>query len=106
MARKKHNNIPLNNNTVLKDYTIINRISSGGVLICIYGKNNITHETVAIKEYMPNYLQVREKDTNVYFKSIEDRKTFTQGLNQFFEEMSVISHIKHRISSILLIILK
>ena len=30
------------------------------------------------------------------FKSIEDRKTFTQGLNQFFEEMSVISHIKHR----------
>jgi non-specific serine/threonine protein kinase len=96
MARKKHNNIPLNNNTVLKDYTIINRISSGGFSFVYMGKNNITHETVAIKEYMPNYLQVREKDTNVYFKSIEDRKTFTQGLNQFFEEMSVISHIKHR----------
>lgn len=95
MSKKKFNNIPLEDNIIIKDYTINKRISSGGFSFVYLAKNNITNETVAIKEYMPNSMTIRDKGTEVYFKNKKDKDKFTNGLNQFFDEMSIISHIKH-----------
>ena len=93
---KKHKNLPLADNIVLKDYTIIKKISSGGFSFVYMAKNNITNQTVAIKEYMPNSMTIRDKeDMYVHFSDDKDRSKFLNGLNHFFEEMSVISHIKH-----------
>lgn len=92
---KKFNNIPLPENIILKDYTIIKRISSGGFSFVYLAKNNLTNEIVAIKEYMPNSNKIRTKGREVYIPDEKERYKFSLGLEQFFNEMSIISHIQH-----------
>ena len=59
-------NIELPNQTVVKDYTILRKLNSGGFSFVYMAKSNITGEIVAIKEYMPKRLKLREKGTVVY----------------------------------------
>ena len=92
---KKFSNIPLPNNIILKDYTILKRISSGGFSFVYLGMNNYTKEIVAIKEYMPNSITIRNKGMDVYITNKKDKIRFELGLEQFFNEMSIISHINH-----------
>lgn len=91
----KRKNISLENDTVIKDYTIQKKISNGGFSFVYLAINNLTSETVAIKEYIPNSMVLREKGCEIYFKNSKDEKRFKNGLDQFFNEMSIISHIKH-----------
>ena len=81
MSKKKFNNIPLEDNIIIKDYTINKRISSGGFSFVYLAKNNITNETVAIKEYMPNSMTIRDKGTEVYFKNKKDAQAVIDNPN-------------------------
>lgn len=96
MSEKKFKNIPLPNNYKIKDYTITRRISSGGFSFVYLAENNITKETVVIKEYMPNSISVREKGVETYIIDEKDYVKFQNGLKLFFKEMSIISRIKHK----------
>lgn len=91
----KHLNTPLPENIILKDYTITKKISSGAFSFVYMGVNNITKEVVAIKEYMPNSMRLRNKGVDVFLKNLKEEALFTKGLSNFFNEMALISHIKH-----------
>lgn len=88
-------NLPLPPLTQLKDYTIIKKISNGGFSFVYVAVNNITNETVAIKEFMPNSMKIRVDGKEVNVTDIKDKNKFDIGLKNFFQEMSVVAHIKH-----------
>lgn len=89
-------NIELPNQTVVKDYTILRKLNSGGFSFVYMAKSNITGEIVAIKEYMPKRLKLREKGTVVYINNKDTKKIFDLNFTLFIKEMETISKIKHK----------
>ena len=75
--------------TVLRDFTIQAVIGHGGFGIVYRAGHNELDLTVAIKEYLPIELAVREGAT-VQPRSGTDRKDFEQGLRRFRDEAQAL----------------
>ena len=75
--------------TVLRDFTIQAVIGHGGFGIVYRAGHNELDLTVAIKEYLPVELAVREGAT-VQPRSGTDRKDFEQGLRRFRDEAQAL----------------
>ena len=75
--------------TVLRDFTIQAVIGHGGFGIVYRAGHNELNLTVAIKEYLPVELAVREGAT-VQPRSGTDRKDFEQGLRRFRDEAQAL----------------
>ena len=76
-------------NTVLRDYTIEGVLGSGGFGIVYRARHNELGHIVAIKEYLPAELAVRE-GTTVYPRSSERSGEYEDCLERFREEAKAL----------------
>ena len=70
---------------VLRDYTIQEVLGHGGFGIVYKARHNELDHVVAIKEYIPSELAVRE-GTTIRARSAECETHFSDGLRRFREE--------------------
>ena len=83
MAKAKNQTLPVG--YMLQDYIITKVLSTGGFSF-VYLAQDANKHTVAIKEYMPTGLALREDGATVMLDSDDDAATFKHGLKCFFEE--------------------
>jgi serine/threonine protein kinase len=93
MALSKNQTLPIG--YALQDYTITKVLSTGGFSF-VYLAKDAHKKTVAIKEYMPTGLALREKGATVLLGSGSDSQTFKHGLKCFFEEGLALAKIDHK----------
>jgi|GEM_PF-2951454 len=79
----------------LGDYQIQRLLGDGGFGITYLAIDMRLNSKVAIKEYFPNELAIRENNRNVYPKSQRDSQDFAWGLQRFLEEAQTLAKFKH-----------
>lgn len=92
MANSKNQALPIG--YMLQDYIITQVLSSGGFSF-VYLAQDANKNIVAIKEYMPTGLALREDGATVMLNSDDDAATFKHGLKCFFEEGLALAKIDH-----------
>ncbi len=93
MATLKNQSLPIGYQ--LQDYTITQVLSTGGFSL-VYLAQDANKTIVAIKEYMPTGLALREDGAEVLLGSEDDMVTFKHGLKCFFEEGLALAKIDHK----------
>ena len=93
MANAKNKTLPIG--YILQDYIITKVLSTGGFSFVYLAKDS-NKQTVAIKEYMPTGLALREDGATVMLDSEDDAATFKHGLKCFFEEGLALAKIEHK----------
>jgi serine/threonine protein kinase len=79
----------------LQDYTITKLLSSGGFSF-VYLAHDPDKKVVAIKEYMPTGLALRDAGATVQLDQHGDSSAFKHGLKCFFEEGLSLAKIDHK----------
>jgi len=93
MASTKNQALPVG--YMLQDYIITKVLSTGGFSF-VYLAQDPNKNIVAIKEYMPTGLALREDGATVMLGNDDDAATFKHGLKCFFEEGLALAKIDHR----------
>ena len=93
MANAKNQSLPIG--YMLQDYIITQVLSTGGFSF-VYLAQDADKNVVAIKEYMPTGLALREDGATVMLSSDDDNATFKHGLKCFFEEGLALAKIDHK----------
>ncbi len=93
MANSKNQTLPIG--YMLQDYIITQVLSTGGFSF-VYLAQDQNNNIVAIKEYMPTGLALREDGATVMLGSEDDSATFKHGLKCFFEEGLALAKIDHK----------
>ena len=88
------NNAPLPDGLEIAGYRIVKKIASGGFSI-VYLAYDEDGNAVAIKEYLPSSLALRQPGELVPAISPENLPTFRIGLKCFFEEGRALARIAH-----------
>ncbi len=94
MSREHHRNA-LPENFRLEEYLVDSVLGHGGFGITYLAKDTNLEQWVAIKEYLPNDLAVREGLSTVYAKSTSDETAFGWGLERFIMEARTLAHFHH-----------
>ena len=81
--------------TRVQDFEFHRVLGHGGFGITYLGWNLALDIPVAIKEYLPADLAMREQDMSVLPKSSGDEADFHWGLDRFLDEARVIARFKH-----------
>lgn len=81
--------------TKLQDYTITRVLSSGGFSF-VYLAHDPNKKVVAIKEFMPNGLALRDGGATVQLEQHGDSASFKHGLKSFFDEGLALANIDHK----------
>jgi serine/threonine protein kinase len=76
-------------------YTIKEILGQGGFGITYLAHDNNLDEDVAIKEYLPIELAVRERDDSVQPITEDRNKNYEWGLDRFIKEARTLSKFKH-----------
>jgi serine/threonine protein kinase len=79
----------------LHNYTITRVLSSGGFSF-VYIAHDENKKVVAIKEYMPTGLALRESGAEIQLDPTADNTAFKHGLKCFFEEGLALAKIEHK----------
>jgi formylglycine-generating enzyme required for sulfatase activity/serine/threonine protein kinase len=79
----------------LQDYRLLSIIGHGGFGITYLAKDTKLNNEVAIKEYFPNDLAIREPGYNVQPKSQQDKENFAWGLERFLQEGQTLATFQH-----------
>jgi serine/threonine protein kinase len=79
----------------LLDYTITRVLSSGGFSF-VYLAQDPKKQIVAIKEFMPTGLALRQEGATVQLDKHGDSSTFKHGLKSFFDEGLTLAKIDHK----------
>ena len=79
----------------LDEYCLLRVLGTGGFGVTYLAEHIQAGNRVAIKEYLPNELAVREGVT-VHPKSSADRDGFEWGLARFLEEARTLARFEHR----------
>lgn len=88
------NNAPLPDGLEIAGYRIVKKIASGGFSI-VYLAYDEDGNAVAIKEYLPSSLALRQPGELTPMISAENLSTFRIGLKCFFEEGRALARISH-----------
>ena len=80
---------------MLHEYQLDRVLGSGGFGLTYLGWDTGLDKPVAIKEYLPNDLAVRETDHSVMPKSHGDEDNFQWGLERFLDEARTLARFKH-----------
>lgn len=88
------NNAPLPDGLEIAGYRIVKKIASGGFSI-VYLATDEDGNAVAIKEYLPSSLALREQGELVPAISAENFPIYRIGLKCFFEEGRALARIAH-----------
>jgi eukaryotic-like serine/threonine-protein kinase len=88
------NNAPLPDGLEIAGYRIVKKIASGGFSI-VYLAYDDDGNAVAIKEYLPSSLALRQPGELVPAISAENLPVFRIGLKCFFEEGRALARIAH-----------
>lgn len=88
------NNAPLPDGLEIAGYRIVKKIASGGFSI-VYLAYDEDGNAVAIKEYLPSSLALRQAGELVPAISAENLPVFRIGLKCFFEEGRALARISH-----------
>ncbi|HEY0845803.1 MAG TPA: serine/threonine-protein kinase [Noviherbaspirillum sp.] len=88
------NNAPLPDGLEIAGYRIVKKIASGGFSI-VYLAYDEDGNAVAIKEYLPSSLALRQSGELVPAISPENLSVFRIGLKCFFEEGRALARIAH-----------
>jgi serine/threonine protein kinase len=91
----KQQNMPLPSGTRLQQYSIDRVISTGGFSIVYLGYNELGIP-VAIKEFMPAGMKLRQSGEEATIASKEDDRRFQMGMRGFFKEAEAISRLDDR----------
>jgi formylglycine-generating enzyme required for sulfatase activity/serine/threonine protein kinase len=79
----------------LQEYRLQSILGHGGFGITYLAHDTALDAPVAIKEYLPNDLAVRERDYSVQPKSQQDADEFAWGLERFIQEARTLARFKH-----------
>src|ERR1044071_6374769 len=88
------NNAPLPDGLEIAGYRIVKKIASGGFSI-VYLAYDAPGNAVAIKEYLPSALALRQEGELAPRVSAADLPVFRLGLKCFFEEGRALAKIAH-----------
>ncbi len=88
------NNAPLPDGLEIAGYRIVKKIASGGFSI-VYLAYDEDGNAVAIKEYLPSSLALRQPGELIPTISADNLATFRIGLKCFFEEGRALARIAH-----------
>lgn len=88
------NNVPLPDGLELAGYRIVKKIASGGFSI-VYLAYDAEGNAVAIKEYLPSALALRQEGELAPAVSAANLPVFRLGLKCFFEEGRALAKIAH-----------
>jgi serine/threonine protein kinase len=88
------NNAPLPDGLEIAGYRIVKKIASGGFSI-VYLAYDEDGNAVAIKEYLPSSLALRQPGELVPTISTDNLQVFRIGLKCFFEEGRALARISH-----------
>ncbi|MCB5191034.1 serine/threonine protein kinase [Methylobacillus arboreus] len=80
----------------LQGYEIKKLLSAGGFSFVYIARDLENHTTVAIKEYLPNILALRQEGDQVRVPTNEAAAGFRFGLKCFFEEGRALATIEHK----------
>ncbi len=94
MSKKTHRSA-LPADFTLHEYRLDAVIGHGGFGITYRAWDAQLEQWVAIKEYLPNELAVREGVSTVYAKSSTDEEAFDWGLQRFILEARTLAQFKH-----------
>lgn len=87
-------NQPLPNGHMLEEYTIDRQLSLGGFSI-VYLATDAEGNQVAIKEYLPNSLALRNNGSTKPIITPEHQGAFRYGMKCFFEEGRALARLSH-----------
>ena len=94
MEKKSIPNAPLPEAAELVGYEIIKMIASGGFSFVYLAENN-KKQLVAIKEYIPQKLPLREQSQLDLAIPPEHRSAFRRSIHSFFSECRTLSRVRH-----------
>jgi len=95
MSTLQHRNALPTGFELENEYRIESLLGHGGFGITYLATDLRLQQKVAIKEYLPNELAVREGVTTVFAKSSTDEEAFQWGLQRFILEARTLAHFKH-----------
>ena len=80
---------------MLQEYQVDRVLGAGGFGLTYLGWDTALNKPVAVKEYLPNDLAVRETNHSVAAKSRDDEDNFRWGLTRFLDEARTLARFKH-----------
>jgi serine/threonine protein kinase len=80
----------------LHEYTITGTLGFGGFGITYSARDRNLEKQVAIKEYLPSELAVRQEGSTVSAKSDQDKASFEWGLERFIDEARLVAKFDHQ----------
>ena len=95
MASDSANLIALPPGFRLGEYRIERYLGSGGFGITYAAIDENLNRRVAIKEYLPKALAMRDDDARVTFATAEDEDDFRWGLDRFLDEARALARFDH-----------
>ena len=85
----------LTKGTRLNQYEVLNILGAGGFGITYMARDTSLDTMVAIKEYMPGDLAVRQDGSQVTAKSTLSKGDFDWGLDRFLSEARTLARFRH-----------
>ena len=79
----------------VQEFEFQNVLGHGGFGITYKGWNITLEKTVAIKEYMPTDIAVRDSEWSVHPKTANDEEVFKWGLDRFLNEARMLARFDH-----------
>ncbi len=89
------NRLSLHSGYKLRDYTVLDILGQGGFGITYLARDNSLDRLVAIKEYLPMEMAVRDKDASIQPVSNEYGERFKNGLERFVAEARILAKFRH-----------
>jgi len=81
--------------SLLFEYRIDRVLGHGGFGITYLAEDTLLQERVAIKEFLPNELAIRDSTSTVKPKSLDENEVFQWGLHAFLSEARTIARFRH-----------